>query len=98
MISHEQSYQYFFTGKGGVGKSTSAALRAVFLSEKEYRVALVSLDPAHNQCDIFEMPFSDKARKVGSNLFVIEVDQERWIKKEYERDKLLNKINAQKRD
>jgi arsenite-transporting ATPase len=70
----------FFTGKGGVGKSTSAALHAVFLSEKGYRVTLVSLDPAHNQCDIFERPFSDKARKVRSNLFVIEVDQERWIK------------------
>jgi arsenite-transporting ATPase len=70
----------FFTGKGGVGKSTSAALHAVFLAEKGYRVTLVSLDPAHNQCDIFERPFSDKARKVRSNLFVIEVDQEHWIK------------------
>ena len=70
----------FFTGKGGVGKSTSAALHAVFLAEKGYRVTLVSLDPAHNQCDIFEMPFSDRAHKVRSNLFVIEVDQERWIK------------------
>jgi len=67
-------------GKGGVGKSTSAALHSIFLAEKGYRVVLVSLDPAHNQSDIFERRFSDKARKVGSNLFVIEVEQERWIK------------------
>ncbi len=70
----------FFMGKGGVGKSTSAALHSLFLAEKGYRVILVSLDPAHNQCDIFERRFSDKPCKVTSNLFVIEVDQERWIK------------------
>ncbi|MBW1867132.1 MAG: ArsA family ATPase, partial [Deltaproteobacteria bacterium] len=40
-------------------------------------VVLVSLDPAHNQSDIFERRFSDKTRKVSSNLFVIEVEQER---------------------
>jgi arsenite/tail-anchored protein-transporting ATPase len=70
----------FFMGKGGVGKSTSAALHAIFLSERGYRVILVSLDPAHNQSDIFEKQFSDKVRKVSSTLFVIEVDEERWIK------------------
>ncbi len=70
----------FFMGKGGVGKSTSAALHSVFLAEKGHRVVLVSLDPAHNQCDIFERRFSDKPSKVMPNLFVIEVDQERWIK------------------
>lgn len=70
----------FFMGKGGVGKSTSAALHSVFLAEKGYRVILVSLDPAHNQSDIFERRFSDRACRVISNLSVIEVDQERWIK------------------
>jgi arsenite-transporting ATPase len=43
---------FFFTGKGGVGKSTLAAASAWQLSQK-YRVLIVSLDPAHNLGDIF---------------------------------------------
>ena len=42
----------FFTGKGGVGKSTLAAATAWQLSKK-HRVLVVSLDPAHNLGDIF---------------------------------------------
>jgi len=70
----------FFVGKGGVGKSTSAALNAVFLAQKGFRVLIVSLDPAHNQSDIFEMNFSDKALKIDSDISAIEVDQDQWIK------------------
>ena len=57
----------FFTGKGGVGKSTLAAAAAWQLSQK-YRVLIVSLDPAHNLGDIFglrvrgETRFSDTLR------------------------------------
>ena len=70
----------FFVGKGGVGKSTSAALNAVFLAQKGFRVLIVSLDPAHNQSDIFQMKFSDKALKIASDISAIEVDQDKWIK------------------
>jgi arsenite-transporting ATPase len=69
----------FFMGKGGVGKSTSAALNAVFLAEKGFRVLMVSLDPAHNQSDIFEMKLSDKVLKIGTGISAIEVDQDQWI-------------------
>ena len=54
----------FFTGKGGVGKSTLAAATAWQLSKK-HRVLIASLDPAHNLGDIFgvkvrgEMHFSE---------------------------------------
>lgn len=70
----------FFMGKGGVGKSTSAALNSVFLAEKGYRVLLVSLDPAHNQSDIFNMKLSDAPLKILSNFSAIEIDQDKWIK------------------
>jgi arsenite-transporting ATPase len=70
----------FFVGKGGVGKSTSAALNAVFLAQKGFRVLIVSLDPAHNQSDIFQMNFSDKALKIATDISAIEVDQDQWIK------------------
>ena len=70
----------FFMGKGGVGKSTSSALYSVYLAEKGFKVMMVSLDPAHNQSDIFKKNFSDKPMKVAHAFSVIEVEQEKWIK------------------
>jgi len=71
----------FFMGKGGVGKSTSAALTSIFLAKEENRVLIVSLDPAHNQSDIFEKDFSDKASEVLPGLSAIEIEQEIWIRR-----------------
>jgi len=70
----------FFMGKGGVGKSTSAALTSLFLAQKGHRVLLVSLDPAHNQSDIFEKNLSDKPSEVMPRLLAAEIDQEVWIR------------------
>jgi len=38
----------FFTGKGGVGKTSLACASAVLLADKGRRVLLVSTDPASN--------------------------------------------------
>lgn len=71
----------FFMGKGGVGKSTSAALTALFLTQQKYRVLLISLDPAHNQSDIFEKKLSDQPQEILPYLQVMEIDQELWIRR-----------------
>lgn len=71
----------FFLGKGGVGKSTSSAITALHLSGNGKKTLLVSLDPAHNQSDIFEKKFSEKSTKVNDNLIVKEVDIDFWVKK-----------------
>ncbi len=71
----------FFIGKGGVGKSTSSALTSVYLASKPYKTLLVSMDPAHNQCDIFEQDFSEKPKKVSETLMVKEVNSDFWIEK-----------------
>jgi len=42
----------FFTGKGGVGKTTIASAAAVALSDAGQRVLLVSTDPASNLADV----------------------------------------------
>ncbi len=71
----------FFLGKGGVGKSTSSALTALAGAQKGVSVLLVSLDPAHNQSDIFETRLSDKPKRINRNLYVSELDLEKWIRK-----------------
>ncbi|MEP7380748.1 MAG: TRC40/GET3/ArsA family transport-energizing ATPase, partial [Gemmatimonadota bacterium] len=45
----------FFTGKGGVGKTTIASASALQLAESGQRTLLVSTDPASNLDDVFAM-------------------------------------------
>jgi len=71
----------FFLGKGGVGKSTTSAITALYFSERGNNVQLVSMDPAHNQSDIFEKSFGEKVVKVNDHLTVKEVDLNKWVKK-----------------
>jgi len=71
----------FFLGKGGVGKSTVSALTALALTENGFKVLLVSMDPAHNQSDIFETQLSEKAVKYNPHLWLKEIEISQWIKK-----------------
>lgn len=71
----------FFTGKGGVGKSTMAAAAAWQLSQKK-RVLIVSLDPAHNLGDIFGITISGKNISFTESLSLKEVDL-RKLSREY---------------
>jgi len=46
----------FFTGKGGVGKTSCAAASAVALADAGRRILIVSTDPASNLSEVFDMP------------------------------------------
>jgi len=64
----------FLGGKGGVGKSTSAAGLAWKLAENGNKTLLVSTDPAHNLGDIFGLSIGGKIKKVSGTLFALEID------------------------
>jgi len=70
----------FFTGKGGVGKSTVSSLCALNLANSGKDTLLVSLDPAHNLQDIFQKKFSDKTYMLNDKLSIIQIDVEKQIK------------------
>lgn len=55
-IKNFEKYKYlFYTGKGGVGKTSTASATAVGLAEEGRKVLLVSTDPASNLQDIFNL-------------------------------------------
>lgn len=54
----------FFTGKGGVGKTTLASATAAHLADAGHQVTLVSTDPASNLQDVFETELTNKATAV----------------------------------
>jgi arsenite-transporting ATPase len=69
----------FFLGKGGVGKTTTAAAFALSLARAGKRVLIASLDPAHNLGDVLGAELSGEPSKVEDNLYAMEVDLAAWV-------------------
>lgn len=77
--ANEKLTQYiFFTGKGGVGKTSIACATAVNLADNGNKVLLISTDPASNLQDVFDMPLDNKgtAIKEVPSLTVVNLDPE----------------------
>jgi arsenite-transporting ATPase len=66
----------FFTGKGGVGKTSLACATAVQLADLGKRVLLVSTDPASNVGQVLGIPIGNKVTPIGSvpRLYGLEID------------------------
>lgn len=66
----------FFTGKGGVGKTSIACATAVSLADSGKRVLLISTDPASNLQDVFSMKLTNKGTPIPGipNLVVANLD------------------------
>ncbi|NOX89871.1 MAG: ArsA family ATPase [Calditrichaeota bacterium] len=72
----------FFLGKGGVGKSTLAALTAIALSRQNRKVILLSLDRAHNLKDIIGTKIN---KDIARFLKIVEANPDEFIQ-QYLRD------------
>ena len=55
----------FFTGKGGVGKTSLSSATAIALAGMGHRVLLVSTDPASNLSEVLATPIGHSARAVS---------------------------------
>lgn len=66
----------FFTGKGGVGKTSMSCTISVSLALKGKKVLLISTDPASNLDEVLETPLNSSATKVKSieNLYAMNIN------------------------
>jgi len=66
----------FYTGKGGVGKTSTACATAVTLADSGKKVLLISTDPASNLHDVFNTELNNKGVSIEEvpNLVVANLD------------------------
>lgn len=74
----ESTKYLFFTGKGGVGKTSIACATAIGLADLGKKILLISTDPASNLQDVFAQEFSGKGTEIADvpGLTVINLDPE----------------------
>lgn len=66
----------FFTGKGGVGKTSLSCATAIHLAERGKQVLLVSTDPASNVGQVFDRSIGNKITPIDAvpGLSALEID------------------------
>ena len=75
-VLHDLPKNLFFTGKGGVGKTTTATATAIALADSGKQVLLVSTDPASNLDEVLGLALSAEPTQVPGvpGLFASNVD------------------------
>jgi arsenite-transporting ATPase len=69
----------FFSGKGGVGKTSMACTHAVRYADEGKRTLIVTTDPASNLSDTFEQPIGHQVTSITDvpNLWAMEIDPDK---------------------
>ncbi len=77
-MKNSETPYIFFTGKGGVGKTSLSCATAIKLADEGKKVLLVSTDPASNLQDVLQSEVYDKINPIKGvkNLSAINIDPE----------------------
>ena len=78
---------YFFSGKGGVGKTSMACSAAVREAQLGRKTLIVTTDPASNLADVFETEIGHRVTPIpgARNLWAMEIDADRATEEYRER-------------
>jgi arsenite-transporting ATPase len=78
-LLQEPTRYLFFTGKGGVGKTSLSCAVALFLADQGKSVLLVSTDPASNLDEMLGITLSDRATAIPGtvSLFALNIDPDK---------------------
>jgi arsenite-transporting ATPase len=82
----------FFSGKGGVGKTTMACATAVHYANEGKKTLIVTTDPASNLADVYETEIGHKITPLLNNLWGMEIDPDKSTE-EY-RERILSPMRA----
>ena len=63
-----------FTGKGGVGKTTTASATALRLADRGMKTLLLSTDTAHSLGDALDLPLTGEPTEVVPGLEAVQID------------------------
>jgi arsenite-transporting ATPase len=63
-----------FTGKGGVGKTTTAAATALRLADRGVKTLLLSTDIAHSLGDALDVALTGEPQEVAPSLWAVQLD------------------------
>lgn len=69
----------FFSGKGGVGKTTMSSATAIHYANEGKKTLIITTDPASNLADVFEQTIGHKITSIKSvkNLSAMELDPDK---------------------
>ncbi len=86
----------FFTGKGGVGKTTISCITALYAAQRGFKTLLVTTDPAAHIGEVLGIKAGNEPVAVTENLNAVMVDQEAAFK-QY-KEKILNEATGKYSD
>ncbi|MFL6163090.1 MAG: ArsA family ATPase [Jatrophihabitantaceae bacterium] len=78
-MTHAQVRVLLFTGKGGVGKTTTATATALRLADRGLKTLLLSTDSAHSLADALGRPLSGEPTPVQPGLDAVQLDGQRRL-------------------
>lgn len=73
----------FVGGKGGVGKTTSAAALALRFASAGRKTLIISTDPAHSLGDAFAEQLSHRSKTIWPNLDALELDPQTILEQHF---------------
>src|ERR1700758_2713230 len=80
----------FFSGKGGVGKTSLAAATGVKLAQLQYRTLVMSIDPAHSLADSFDLgtdlfhAVTSEPLAITDRLSILELNIQKEVKRHWQ--------------